>query len=701
MKAYGPAKIHNIGLFGHGGSGKTSLLEALLHTAHATARLGRVEDGTTISDYDPDEQKRRMSVNLAVAPLEWKDNKYTLIDVPGFADYASEVAATMRVIDGAVIVVDAAAGIEVGTEVVWQAAREASVPCLIFVNKQDREHANFQRVVQEAQAILDPAVIPMQLPIGAEKSFKGIVSLRKHRAWLIDGRHDGSYVETEVPPELEADFATHRDALIDKIAVTTDDLIEKYLEGGADALNADELKQGLRAGIAMHTIVPVFVGSATAMAGLAQLLDGIVDSFPSTARKTEPATDLLTGKERILKPEPGEPLACLVFKTLADAYVGKISYVRVFSGELRSNSSIYNSRTRKDERIGQLYSVRGKEQTPVNVVGPGDICAITKLTETISGDTLCDHDRPLQLRGIAYPKPAFTGTIKPHSKHDLDKLGTALHRVMEEDPALQMSRDPVSGETLLAGLGESHLQTIADRMKRKFDVAVDIDVPHVAYRESLRTKGEALYRHKKQTGGAGQFAEVALRVEPLPPDPNREDPLEFVWAIVGGVISKGFLPAVEKGVREAMHEGVISGNPVMDVRVTVFDGKEHPVDSKEVAFKSAGMHAFREAAAHAQPAVLEPIYRLTINVPDQYTGDVMSDLSTRRGRIIGVEAVGKRATVTAHAPLAEVQRYATDLRSITQGRGHFTMEFDHYEDVPPHIAEEIKQQAQERHAATA
>ncbi len=691
MKTYGPEKIHNIGLFGHGGCGKTSLIEALLHTAHATARLGRVEDGTTVSDYDPDEQRRRMSINLTVAPLEWKDNKFTFLDVPGFADYASEVAAAMRVIDGAVIVLDTAAGVEVGTELVWQAARAANVPCLLFVNKQDREHADFMRVVEQAQAVLDAAVIPLQLPIGAAKSFKGIVSLRKHRAWMIDGKHDGSFIDADVPTELEADFATHRDALIDRIAVTTDTLIEKYLEGGADALDAGELKTGLRAGIAGHTIVPVFVGSATAMAGLAQLLDGILDSFPSTARKTEPATNLLSGAERILKPEHSEPLAALVFKTLADPHVGKISYVRVYSGELHANSTIYNSRTRKDERVGQLYTICGKEQRPVAAVGPGDICAITRLTETISGDTLCHHDQPLQLRGITYPQPSFTGTVKPHAKHDLDKLGTALHRIIEEDPALQISRHVLTGETQLSGLGESHLQSIAERMKRKFDVAVDIELPRVPYRETIRGKGEALYRHKKQTGGAGQFAEVALRVEPLQPDPSRADPLEFEWAIVGGVISRGFAPAIEKGVREAMHDGLVSGNPLVDVKVTVFDGKEHPVDSKEVAFKSAGLHAFREAAQKAQPVVLEPIYEVVISGPDHCTGDIISDLNTRRGHIMGVETEGQRSIITAHVPLAEIQRYSTDLRSITQGRGTFSMRLDHYKDVPAHLMADLKQ----------
>lgn len=701
MKAYGPDKIHNVGIFGHGGSGKTTLMEALLYTGKATTRLGRVEDGTTVSDWDADEQKRRMSVNLAIASLEWKENKITLIDVPGFADYASEVAAAMRVIDGAIIVMDAAAGVEVGTELVWQTARKAGVPCLIFVNKTDRDNADFDRVVAQAQELLDSAVIPMQIPVGTQRNFKGIVSLRKERAWMHGDKHDGSFVEGDIPADMADTVAIQRDALIDKIAVTSDDLIEKYLEEGAGALTADELRQGLREGIASNTIVPVFVGSATLLSGMAQLLDGILDSFPSPARKTEPATDLLAGKSIELKAETGEPLAALVFKTMVDPHVGKISYVRVFSGELHSNSTCYNARTRHDERVSQLYAVRGKEQTPVHVVGPGDMCAITRLGETISGDTLCSHDRPLELRGIDYPRPAFTGAVRPHSRSDLDRMGTALHRIMEEDPALQMSRDPITGETLLSGLGESHLKNIAERVKRKFDVGIDVDIPRVPYRETIRARAEALYRHKKQTGGAGQFAEVALRIEPLDPDPAREDSLEFKWEIVGGVISRSFMPAVEKGVREAMEEGLLSGNPVVDVRVAVFDGKEHPVDSKEIAFKTAGNQAFKQAALKAQPVLMEPIYELEISVPDQYTGDIMSDLNTRRGRIMGIQPVDGRTTVTAHVPLAECQRYATDLRSITQGRGTFAMRFAHYEDVPPHLAEEVKAQFKTEHAKEA
>jgi elongation factor G len=699
MKPYGPEHIHNVGIFGHGACGKTTLAEALLYTAHATTRLGRVEEGNTVSDYDAEERDRKQSINLSIAPLEWKGDKITLIDVPGSADYASEVAAAMRVIDGAVIVMDASAGVEVGTEIVWQAAKAANVPVIIFINKMERENADFDRAVQQAQELLSEAVVPMQLPIGSQRNFRGIISLRRQRAWMISPKHDGSFEEADIPADYIDREQELREALVDKIAVTNDDLIEKYLEGGADALTLDELRDGMRAGIGNNTIVPVFVGSATALAGMAQLLDGMLDSFPSAARKIANATDLLSDKPIQLKPEPSQPLSALVFKTMVDSHVGKISYARVYSGELHSNSTVYNSRTRKEERIGQIYSVKGKEQHAEHLIGPGDICAVIKLGETVSGDTLCSSDRPVQLRGISYPAPAFTGAVKPHSRADLDKLGTALHRVMEEDPALQMARDPITAETLLSGLSETHLHNIADRMKRKFGVAIDVDLPRIPYRETIRSTADATYTHKKQTGGAGQYAHVALRVEPLPPDPAREDPLEFAWEIVGGVISRGFAPAIEKGVREAMHEGLLSGSPMVDVKVAVFDGKEHPVDSKEVAFKAAGLQAFRQAANKAQPVLMEPIYVLEITVPDQFTGDVMSDLNTRRGKIIGLNTEGHRTTVTAQAPLAECQRYCTDLRSITQGRGSFSMRFDHYDDVPAHLTEQIKEQVQAEHAA--
>jgi elongation factor G len=689
MRPYGPDRIHNVGIFGHGGSGKTTLVESLLLTAHAIGRAGRVEDGTTVSDYDPDEQKRRMSINLAVAPLEWHDDKINLIDTPGYADFVGDVASAMRVLDGAIIVLDAAGGVEVGTEQVWEQAVQAGVPRLLFINKLDRENANFFRCVEHAREVLDAAVIPMQIPIGQAKDFRGIISLRQQRAWMVSPSHDGGFIEENVPADMDAEMHRWRTELIDKIAATNDDLIERYLEGGEDALTREELLTGLRAGISNGSIVPVFCGSALQLGGMAQLLNGIVDSIPSAARKTTQATELNSGKTVTLKPVASEPVAGLVFKTLADPY-GKISYVRVYSGELHANSNLLNSRTRKSEHIGQVYAVRGKEQQAVVAIGPGDIGIVTRLDETTTNDTLCSADRPVQLAPIPFPQPTFTSRLRPHSRADQDKLGVALHKVVEEDPTLQPGRDARSGETLLSGLGESHLAIIAERMKRKFDVSVDLGLPAVPYRETIRGRAEAQYRHKKQTGGAGQFADVSIRIEPIEPDPNREDPLEFLNQIVGGVVSRSFIPAVEAGVREAMAEGLLSGNPIVDVRVALFDGKEHPVDSKEIAFKTAGNQAFKLAAAKASPVLMEPIYTLEITVPDQYAGDVMGDINTRRGRVMGMMPNGNgRTTVTAQVPLAECQRYVTDLRSITQGRGNFIMTFDHYEDVPTHLIDSV------------
>lgn len=699
MRSYGPDRIHNVGLFGHGGCGKTTLVESLLLTAHGITRAGRVEDGTTVCDYDPDEQKRRMSINLAVAPLEWHDDKINLIDAPGYSDFVGDMTAATRVLDGAIIVMDASGGVEVGTEQVWELVRQARVPTMIFVNKLDRENANFFRCIEQAREVLDGAVMPMQIPIGEAKDFKGVISLRQQRAWLVSPKHDGSFEEADVPAALEAEMHEWRTQLIDKIAATNDDLIEKYLEGGEDALTREELLIGLRAGISNGSIVPVFCGSALQLGGMAQLLNGIVDSIPSAVRKEVTATELTSGKEVTLRAEANQPAAALVFKTLADPY-GKISYVRVYSGELHANSSLLNARTGKEERIGNLYSVRGKEQTPVSVLCPGDIGVATKLADTMTNDTLCSSDRPVQLAPIAFPSPTFTSRVKPHTRSDQDKLGTALQRMIEEDPTLHTSRDPQTGETLLSGLGESHLAIIAERMKRKFDVSIDLALPSVPYRETIRGRAEAQYRHKKQTGGAGQFADVSIRIEPLHPDPSREDPLEFVNQIVGGVISRGFIPAVEAGVREAMAEGLLSGNPVVDVRVSLYDGKEHPVDSKEIAFKAAANQAFKLAATKAQPVLMEPIYDLEIVVPDHYAGDVMSDINTRRGRVLGMMANGDgKTTVQAHVPLAECQRYVTDLRSITHGRGSFSMSFAQYEDVPAHLLENVVSQLKKEHGA--
>lgn len=683
MRTYGTERIHNVGLFGHGGCGKTTLFESLLLTAKAIPRAGRVEDANTVSDYDPDEQKRHLSINLSVAPIEWKDDKINLIDAPGYADFAGDVASAMRVVEGAVIVIDAAGGVEVGTEAAWAEAVRLGVPRILFINKLDRENANFFRAVEQAQQLLDASVIPLQIPIGAQRELKGIISLRRQRAWMIAPAHDGSFVDAEIPAEHRELELEWREKLIDKIAATNDDLIEKYLEGGADALTPEELQRGLRAGIANGSIVPVLCGAADQAVGTAQLLDGILDCIPSAARVSIAASEPASGKPVAVSASAAQPLGAMVFKTISDRY-GKVSCLRVYSGKISANTTVMNARTGKEERIGQLVLLRGKEQIPTTELVAGDIGAATKLPDAITGDTLCQLDRPLRLAPIAFPPVEFTAVIKPHTRNDLDKMGVALQHMIEEDPSITMSRDSQGG-TLLSGLGESHLQILAERMKHKFDVDVDIDLPKVAYREAIRAKAEAQYRHKKQSGGAGQFADVTIRVEPLPTDPNRADPLEFVNAIVGGVIDRSFIPSVEKGVRAAMQEGVITGNPMIDVRVELFDGKMHPVDSKDIAFQIAGHEAFKQAALKAGAALLEPVYQLEINIPDQFAGDIMGDITTRRGRVLGMLPENGHTHITAHVPLSEILRYATDLRSMTQGRGHFSQRFDHYDDVPAHL----------------
>ncbi len=689
MRDYEPERIYNVGIFGHVGSGKTTLVEAMLYAARAIPRPGRVEDGTTTSDYDLDEHRHQMSIHLSVTPLEWKERKINLIDVPGYADFAGDMAAAMHVVDGAIIVVDATAGVEVGTEQAWQLARAAGVNVIFFVNKCDRENANFLRCVDQIRELLDEAATPLYLPLGVARSFRGLISLRQGIAYPTAQAHDGGFGEEHVPSEQDAEMHTWRTALLDKIAATSDDLIEKYLEHGEDALSPDERLRGLQLGIAQHTIVPVLCGSGLDVTGIAQLLKAIIEVVPPAAQRTCRAIDLNTGTAVDLTADRTAPLAALVFKSLADPY-GKISFFRVYQGTLHTNNGTRNARTGKDERCAHLYIPHGKDQESVERIGAGDIGVTTKLVDTLTNDTLCAPEQPLQITPIQFPQPSFTAVVKPHGRSDLDKLSGALQRMLEEDPTLHTSRDDVTGETLLSGLGESHLAIVAERMKRKFDTSVDIELPRIPYRETIRGTAEASYRHKKQSGGAGQFADVTLRVEPLPPDPSRTDPLEFINAIVGGVISKGFMPAIEKGIREAMAEGVLVGSPIVDVRVSVIDGKEHPVDSKEIAFKIAGAQAFKIAVQQAMPTILEPYYTLEIDVPDQYAGDVMSDMSTRRGRVLGMLPSGAgRTVVTAQVPLAECQRYDTDLRSMTHGRGSFTMRFEGYEDVPAHIAQQL------------
>jgi len=693
MNTYPAGKIRNVGLFSHGSAGKTSLTEALLYISHTINRLGRVEDGTTTSDWDQDEIKRQISISTSIAPIEWRDTKINLLDAPGYADFLGEVKGTMRVCDVALILLDASAGVEVGTEQAWQAAGEVNRVCALFVNKMDRENANFASTLNAARETFGTAVVPVLVPIGAEKDFRGVVDVLARKAYLFGKVKEDPDIESDIPADITDEIEEMRTQLVESICENDEELMLRYLED--EAIDADELRQGLRAGVAAGQLVPVFSGSATANRGTKQLLDVMVDCFPAPAA-TEAKDSAGVAKQ--LNPDPQGPLAALVFKTVADPYVGKLSYFRVYSGTIRSDTHAFDAQKGHDERIGQLYFVRGKEQIAVGEVSAGDFGAVAKLQTVATGETLCDQNNVLILPGIAFPSPAFAAAVHPKTKSDLDKMGSAIQRLLEEDPTLHIRRDDETGETLVSGLGESHVQIGLERMARKFGVNVETELPTVPYREtiSLAVKGVE-YKHKKQTGGHGQYGHVFLDLEPL-----EDGNFEFTEKVVGGVVPKGYFPAVEKGVREALDEGILAGFPVSKLRVTLTDGSYHAVDSSEMAFKIAGAQAFKKGALAAKPIILEPMMHLEVTVPEAYVGDVMSDLNGKRAHVQGmVPHDNGTTTIESIAPAAEIQRYATDLRSITQGRGSFTTEFSHYQPVPAHLTEVIIAGAKARAEAQA
>ncbi len=688
MKAYPVSQLRNVGLFGHGGSGKTSLSEAMLFDAKVINRLGRVEDGTTVSDYEPDEIKRRMSINTSLLHLEWRDVKINLLDTPGYLDFIGEIKSAMRVIDTAIIVMDASAGVEIGTETCWSFADEVKVPRVIFLNKMERENANFARALDQARTMLSGSVIPLQVPIGQESSFRGVIDLLDMKAYVFSSKRDGNFETAEVPPELANEAQAARETLIEKVAEADDDLMAKYIEG--EPLSDDELRRGVKLGILKGSIVPLLCGSALLNMGIQPLLDAIVQLAPSPDIFGEiAAKNPLNEHEEAFPVSPASPLMALVFKTAADPYVGKLTYFRVYTGAIRTDSHVLNANKGKEERIGQLFFLQGKEQQPTPAVEAGDMGAVAKLQETTTGDTLCPVGRPLLLPGILFPEPVYAAAVYPKTKADLDKMGTALARMLEEDPTLRVAREPNTGETLLYGLGESHVQIAVDKIQRKFGVSLIPQLPKVPYKETIKAKVNAEYKHKKQTGGHGQYGHVFLEIEPL-----ADEEFRFEERIVGGVVPKQFIPAVEKGVREAMAEGVLAGYPMTNIKVVLYDGSYHPVDSSEISFKIAAAQALKKGASMAKPVILEPIMKLTITVPDQFTGDIIGDLNGKRGRVLGMTPAGSgKTTVEALVPYAEVRRYATDLRSMTQGRGTFKMEFSHYEEVPPHLTPQIIEQA--------
>lgn len=677
MPQYGLENIHNVVLLSHCGAGKTSVSEATLFTAGAIKRLGKVDEGTTTSDYDPDEVKRKISINMAILPCQWQEAKINLIDTPGYADFVGEVKAAIRVSEGAIIVVCAASGIEVGTEQVWAYSQEANLPRLIFINKMDRENADFYKTLEQVQSRFGTKCVPLQLPIGAQHDFQGIVDLLTMKSYT------GSPIkEAEIPSSLQEQATSFREKLVEAVAEVNDRLLEKYLNG--EELSLEELSNGLRQGVVSGKIVPVLAGSALQNIGIISLLDAIHSYLPSP-KEREVVINSDSDKQEKIEPSLDAPLATLVFKTSADPYVGKLTYLRVYTGAINSNSQVWNATRSGVERIGQLFILRGKTQEPVSQIGAGDIGAVAKLGLTNTGDTLCDQAHPVKVAPTVFPKPIFNEAVYPKTKTDLDKLGTALSRLSEEDPTLQVRRDADTAETILSGLGETHLEVAAEKMLRKFNVAVELRTPKVPYRETITKSANAEYKHKKQTGGHGQYGHVLLQVEPLPRGSGRE----FVDKVVGGRIPRNYIPAVEKGVNEAVQEGVLARYPVTDIKATVYDGSYHPVDSSEICFKIAGAGALKKGLSQAQPILLEPIMNIKVRIPESFTGDIIGDLNTKRARVQGLNPEGGTNVIEAQVPLAEILRYSIDLKSITQGRSSYTVDFSHYEEVPPHIAQKI------------
>ena len=677
MQQFGLENIRNIALLSHAGAGKTSAAEAMLFTAKAINRLGKVDDGSSTSDYDPDEIKRKISINLSLLPCPWRDAKINLIDTPGYSDFIGEVKTGIRVSEGAIIVICATSGVEVGTTQVWEYCQEANLPRLIFVNKMERENADFFKTVNDIQAKFGQKCLPIQIPIGAQSDFQGIIDLLNLKSYTGSPPKEG-----EIPSSLEGQVNTFREKLIEAAAETDDALIEKYL--GGEELTSEELRNGLRKAVVNGSIFPILAGSALQNVGINPLLDAMVDYLPSPAeREVAAATD---AKEEKFEPQADGPLAALVFKTTADPYVGKLTYFRVYSGAIDSNSQVWNAARGSAERIGQLFLLRGKNQEAVAKVSAGDIGAVAKLNVTSTGDTLSIQSKPLKLAPIVFPQPIFDEAVSPKTKADLDKLGTALSRITEEDQTLHVRREPDTGETLLSGMGDTQLDVAAEKMQRKFGVSVNLETPKVPYKETITASvPNAEYKHRKQSGGHGQYGHVVMELEPLP----RGTGNEFASRVVGGTVPKNYIPAVEKGFQEAIQDGVLAHHPVVDVKATLYDGSFHPVDSSEICFKIAGSQAMKKGFSQGQPILLEPIVDIQITVPNDLTGDIIGDLNTKRARVQGMNPSSDINIIEAQVPLAEVLRYAIDLKSMTQGKGTYTIKFSHYEEVPAQICQKI------------
>jgi elongation factor G len=676
-------RIRNVALIGHRGSGKTCLHEAMLFEAGAVNRLGSVAEGTTVSDHEPDEQQREMSIGASVATFEHDGRKINLIDTPGEPSFVADAVAALRVADSAVVVVNGVTGVEVHTERLWRRADAEGLARLVFVNMLDRERADFFAALQSLKSDFGPHVVATEIPIGAESEIRGVIDLIDLKAFVYDGAGPGSGQEVEIPEELRAQAEEYREKLMDEVAENSDELMERYLEG--EEIDHAEIVEVLKQGVTAGRIFPVTCGAATRNLGTGRLLGALVEDLPSPAMRGAVPASGAEGESIAVEPDESGPLVAYVFKTLADPYTGRINLFRVFRGTLRSDSQVVNVTRKQKERIGQLGQPLGKDLNQTSELGAGDIGAIAKLKSTQAGDVLCERQEEISFPALDLPAPVMAFAYEPRSKGDEEKAAAAVRKLSEEDPTLDVHRDAQTGEQIIAGLTQVHVEVIVERMKRRFGVEIDLHPPRVPYQETIRRPAAAHARYKKQSGGRGQFADCKIEIEPGEDGAG----LEFVDQIKGAAIPGGFIPAVEKGISEAMEHGTVAGYPVKDIRVRLVDGKHHDVDSSEMAFKLAGSMAFKQAMEEADPVLLEPLVRLTVSCPDEVVGDVIGDLNSRRGQPLGMEPKGSMTEVKAVVPMAEVLDYAPDLRSISGGRADFTLEFERYDEVPAHLADKV------------
>ena len=693
MTKYGINEIRNIALVGHGDSGKTSLTEAILYDSKMITRLGNIGQGNTTTDYDPREIKKGITINSAFAFLNWKNCTINIIDTPGYLDFITDTKSSLRVVDNAVLVVCGVSGVEVQTEKVWDFAEEYKIPKTIFINKMDRERADFYRTKDMINKIFGSSAVSVQLPIGKEDNLRGVVDLIKMKAQIYE-KSNGErpvFKEQEIPQDMKEEVKSHRNQLVEAVAEFDDEILMKYLDG--ETLSEDEITSCLKIGIRERKIVPILCGSATMNLGIESLMDFVCEYLPSPAEM--PPVSAKNGDnttEELIENITDAPFSAIIFKTIADPYVGNLTYFRIYSGKLSGDSSILNSSKNVENKVGKIYKMQGKNQNIISEICAGNIGAVAKLKNTTTGDTLCDKNKPVIFEKIEYPEPIMLLAISPKTKGDEDKLSTALSRITDEDPTVKVYRNDDTGETILAGMGESHLDVVIDTMHSKFGVEVDRMTPKVGYKETIRKNVKIEGKYKKQSGGRGQYGHCWLELKPL----GRTKGFEFEDKIVGGVIPRQYRPAVEKGVIGAMKTGVLAGYPTVDMKAIVYDGSYHPVDSSEMAFKVAGSMAFKKGAVKADPVLLEPIMDIEVLVPKEYMGDIIGDLNSKRGKIMGMEETIKgKQMIKAKIPQAEIFKYAIDLRSMTQGRGNFSLKFSHYEEVPVNIAQEIIEKGKE------